>query len=182
MSGAVVVTMAGASVAAAAAAVRARQEEEEMTKYNTDELDGWEFKIVRSATRKFKHRDFVRELCQEEAKAGWQMLEKFDDNRIRFKRRVEKRDQDHYLQSDPYRTNVGISAQSMGVVFTAIGVGLAVLGVFAALFFSRSDGGGDSMLPWLVLSLIVVLGVAVILVVIMRARSRKSGSKYKGTS
>jgi hypothetical protein len=156
-----------------------------MTKYNTDELDGWEFKIVRSATGKFKNRDFVRELCQEEAKAGWELLEKFDDNRIRFKRRVEKRDQDHYLQSDPYRTNVGISAQSMGAVFTAIGVGLAVLGVLAALFFSRSDGGGNGgglPMPWLIFGLILVLGVVVVVVKVTRGRSghRDRGKRLGG--
>ena len=68
-----------------------------MTQYGGEDLDGWEFKIVRSATSKFKSPDYVRRLCEEEARAGWEMVEKFDDHRIRFKRRVERRAEDAHL-------------------------------------------------------------------------------------
>ncbi len=60
---------------AAARAARDRQEEEDMTGYNKDDLDGWEFKIVRSNMGKFKDYQKVQTLCREEAKAGWEMLE-----------------------------------------------------------------------------------------------------------
>ena len=45
---------AGASVAAAAAARRAQMEEEEMTPYSAADMEGWEFKILRTAGKTFK--------------------------------------------------------------------------------------------------------------------------------
>ena len=107
MSGAAAGGVAAATAAAAARAARRRQEEEDMTGYNASDLDGWEFKIVRSNTGKFKNREAVRQLCDQEALAGWEMLEKFDDNRIRFKRKIEHRSRDQHLQTDPYRSEIG---------------------------------------------------------------------------
>ncbi|MCP4582726.1 MAG: hypothetical protein GY839_14035 [candidate division Zixibacteria bacterium] len=121
-----VVTTA-AITAAAAKAARDRQEEEDMTGYSKADLDGWEFKIMRSNMGKFKDYQKVQILCQEEAKAGWEMVEKFDNYRIRFKRRIDKRAGDRSLQTDPYRTNVGVGSGKMvltisAVVFLLIGV------------------------------------------------------------
>ncbi len=120
---------AGAAAAAAAAAARRmREEEEDMTKYDSDDLDGWEFKIVRTSTRKFKDYETVRQVCDEEAKAGWEMVEKFDDYRLRFKRRTDKRAGDRHLDIDPYRTQVGISQGKIGAIIgISIAVALAVL-------------------------------------------------------
>lgn len=121
MSGAVTGAVT-AGAAAAAAARRMHQEEEDMTDYKTNDLDGWEFKIIRTNTAKFKNFETIQKLCQEEAKAGWEMLEKFDDYRIRFKRRVDKRSGDRYLETDPYRTHLGM------------GQGKMVIGILAATF------------------------------------------------
>ena len=127
----------GTNAASAAAIRKLLEEEENMTAYNKEDLEGWEFKIMRSYTGKFKDTAYVRQLCQEEAKAGWEMLEKFDDYRIRFKRRTDNRSNDQYLKSDPYRTGVGLKANRL----VAVAVALAILGVaFAALmavFFAR---------------------------------------------
>ncbi len=122
--------MSGAVIAVSAAAARAaklREEEERMTKYNMDDLKGWEFKIVRSNTGKFKKYKFIQQLCQEEARAGWEMVEKFDNNRIRFKRPVEKRQGDRHLDIDPYRTTVGMSEGAMVTTILAIVIGMAAL-------------------------------------------------------
>jgi hypothetical protein len=125
---------AGAAAAAAAArrAERLRKEEEDMTKYSGDDLEGWEFKIVRSATEKFKNYDEVKKVCDEEAQAGWEMVEKFDNSRIRFKRKIENRAGDSHRQIDPYRTSVGMSqggvaAVILAVVFGVIGVVFLIL-------------------------------------------------------
>ena len=127
----------GTNAASAAAIRKLLEEEENMTAYNKEDLEGWEFKIMRSYTGKFKDTAYVRQLCQEEAKAGWEMLEKFDDYRIRFKRRIDNRSNDQYLKTDPYRTGVGLKANRL----VAVAVALAILGVaFAALmavFFAR---------------------------------------------
>ena len=109
--------------AQAAAEKKRRQEEEEMTKYTRDELDNdWEFKIVRSVTGKFKKREVVEQVRAEEAMAGWVMVEKFDDNRIRFKRQTKAQRNDINLPPgfDPYRTTYGLSEG--GLAFTIIGI------------------------------------------------------------
>jgi hypothetical protein len=102
-------TTAAAAAAAAQERQRLDQEEELMTPYNGEDLEGWEFKIVRASTRKFRDPEIVRQLCDEESKAGWEMLEKFDDSRIRFKRRIEARSGDQHREIDPYRTLIGMS-------------------------------------------------------------------------
>jgi hypothetical protein len=84
--------MSGAAAAAAAAARRRRLleqgEEEEMTNYAADALaNDWEFKIVRRQHHGVPEpaRALAR-LLEQEAQAGWTMVEKFDDMRVRFKR------------------------------------------------------------------------------------------------
>jgi len=137
MSGGFVPIMAVITAGAAAAARQNRPEEEEkMAKYNSDDLDGWEFKIVRSTMGRFSNREFLDKTCQHEAIAGWEMVEKFDEHRVRFKRRVEKRSMDSHLETDPYRTSVGSGSSSMVMII----IGLLVLagGLFAFLGL-RSD-------------------------------------------
>ncbi len=129
------VPITGGSAAAAAARARRKREEEEekMTAYNKDDLNGWEFKIVRSTTGKFKDYKTVQKICKEEAQAGWELVEKFDNGRMRFKRRIEMRSKDQFLQYDAYRTNVGMGEG--GLVLTVLGslalaVGLVLLVVY----------------------------------------------------
>jgi hypothetical protein len=126
----------GAVTATAAAAYHRmlRREEEIMTKYSADEIEGWEFKILRAATRKFKDPDFLRRTCEEEARSGWELLEKFDDSRLRFKRRIENRDGDLRRDIDPYRTQVGLSSASLGFLIT-VAVFLGIGAVFAVIAF-----------------------------------------------
>jgi hypothetical protein len=55
------------------------------------------------------------------------MLEKFDDSRIRFKPRIERRADDVHLDIDPYRTHIGITEGRLVVVIvvvTSVAVGL----------------------------------------------------------
>jgi len=140
MSGAFVAS-GGAATAAAAAkkAAELRKEEEEMTPYVNNDLQNWEFKIVRSSTGKFDDRKFLQEVIAQEAKAGWEMLEKFDKYRVRFKRPVDKRKNDQYLDYDPYRTVVGISegglvGMILGIVFGGVAVILAIVFLLKNVF------------------------------------------------
>lgn len=131
-----IVTANVAATAAAAAAEKARKEEEELTKYNQEDLDGWEFKIFRSSMGKFKNYEFIKTLCEQEAKAGWEMVEKFDNYRIRFKRNIEHRINDRHLGFDPYRITIGVNK---GLVIGII-LGVTVLlgaGVFALIVLSQ---------------------------------------------
>jgi hypothetical protein len=122
---------AGAAGATAAAAAERRrlQEEEEMTTYSQEELQGWEFKIVRANTSVFGKSAELNKLIQEEAQAGWIMVEKFDDSRVRFKRPVSAREKDAQLPADvnPYRTHYGMSP----LRFTLLILVAVLLGVCA---------------------------------------------------
>lgn len=129
----------GAFIAAHAARERRRrdeQEEEEMTNYTSEDLDNnWEFKIVRSESGAFRKPDVFQNLLQEEQIAGWELVEKLDDRRVRLKRRKEARRKDTMLPQgyDPYRTKYGSSLARtsilLGIVFAImLLVGLAVFG------------------------------------------------------
>lgn len=108
------------------------QEEEQMTPYGTRDLsEDWEFKILRSMSGEFAKPERLAQILEQEARAGWLMVEKFDNHRIRLKRRSEARKDDRLLGFDPYRSYVG--ATETKVVLTIVAVSLAVMGAFVLL-------------------------------------------------
>jgi hypothetical protein len=124
--------MNGGGVAAAAAAAKRRRqqrEEEEMTGYTPEELaSGSEFKILRSATAAFRRPEFLRRVLEEEQSAGWTLVEKFDNSRIRLKRPESARADGGSARFDPYRSYVGISETALGLrIVAAILIGLSFL-------------------------------------------------------
>ena len=124
----------GAAAAAAAEAERRRQEEEEMTRYTDADLQGdWEFKIVRSNLAGFGNPEVLRQVCAEEATAGWTLVEKFDNQRLRFKRPVAARAGDAGLGFDPYRTQYGTSSGAIVAVIVAVAI-LVPVAVVAFVF------------------------------------------------
>jgi hypothetical protein len=128
---------ASGGAAAAAAAERKRkleEEEQEMTDYEPHELrEGWEFKIIRSMTGAFKHPEKMREILDEEARAGWVLVEKFDNGRLRLKRPASARQKDQLLGTDPYRTFVGYTeGQYTGIVLAWIFGAIIFIGAFIA--------------------------------------------------
>jgi hypothetical protein len=123
--------MAAGAAASAAEERRRRFEEEEMTTYSKeDPANDCEFKIVRSATAAFRNPAALEKLRQEESLAGWVMVEKFDNARVRFKRPRSARESDYRLPRgvDPYRVYYGINAETL-----SIGILLVVLGFVAAI-------------------------------------------------
>jgi hypothetical protein len=112
------------------------QEEEEMTPYSQEDLSkGWEFKIVRSMTGSFRSPQAFQRMLQEEAQAGWELAEKFDDSRVRLKRPEGARRRDISLPDriDPYRTQYGISEGQLAlIILAASGLlgGLIMLAVY----------------------------------------------------
>jgi len=133
----------GATAAAAAAAQRQQmmfaEEEEDMVRYTQDDLNNdWEFKIVRSESGAFRKPEVLKTLLEEEARAGWVMLEKFDDSRIRFKRPHRARTRDALLPPgvDPYRTQYGISSTRIALLAVALMMlALLALGALGFWFF-----------------------------------------------
>lgn len=78
-------------------------------------LAGWEFKIVRANRDMFRDPVVFQRLCDEEGEAGWILLEKLDDRRVRFKRPVALRDliKAERLKFDPYRSHYGSSSRPL---------------------------------------------------------------------
>ena len=123
-------------VATAAAATRQHRnvEEELLTAYNDKELaDGWEFKILRSASGVFERPERMREILEEEARAGWVLVEKFDSNRLRLKRSPEMGKNDRDLGFDAWRTQIGTSQAryEAKIALIVVGAFVAVLGLAA---------------------------------------------------
>lgn len=115
---------------AVAAGTRHRQEEEEMTSMNTDPSGAVEYKIIRSATGAFKNPTKFRAALDEEARAGWELVEKLDDSRVRLRRAVECRQGDTGLDQDPYRTQVGVSELTL-VLWILFAVPLVVVAMLS---------------------------------------------------
>lgn len=64
----------------------------------------WEYKVLVSPCGSFKKPEVFQQSLREEAMAGWTLMEKFDDKRLRLKRPVSARQQDSSLPFNPYRT------------------------------------------------------------------------------
>ena len=126
-----------------AAAEQAPKEEEEMTPYTPQDLNkNWEFKILRCVTGRFRDPIWLSGILQEEARAGWTMVEKFDDTRVRLKRPAGARANDATLGFDPYRTWVGMSQwRYTGLILAAIIAVLAGIAAAAATFTLLMDAG-----------------------------------------
>jgi hypothetical protein len=110
---------------------REHEEEQEMTPYSPSDLaDDWEFKILRSASGDFRKPERLAEILEQESKAGWVLVEKFDNRRIRLKRRAEARKDDRSLGFDPYRSYVGTSEGALVAIIVcvtlAIGLGFVL--------------------------------------------------------
>ncbi len=88
----------------------------------------WEFKILRTTGGAFRKPEKLREILDEESRAGWELLEKFDEQRLRLKRRTRARERDYSLDFDPYRTYAGMNPNTLGLLILGVIFGLLVLG------------------------------------------------------
>ena len=114
-----------------------REEEEDMIVHQTEPSAAFEYKIIRSNIGAFKDPAKFRAVLEEEARAGWELFEKFDSTRARLKRPISCRQQDSELNQDPYRTHVSVGQGAIVlwiVLGTMVGVALVIgiiLGVTA---------------------------------------------------
>ena len=101
-----------------------------MTPYTRQDLsENWEFKIIRSSTGAFKNPEKMRAVLEEEGRAGWVLVEKFDNSRMRLKRPHDARSADAGLGY--------LIAQSRGLFDTAtLFVALLALMILALLFYT----------------------------------------------
>lgn len=90
-----------------------------------------EYKVIQSQTPLFADTAKMQEVLAEESKAGWRLLEKEDNYKIRVQRDISHRANDANLGLDAYRTTVGVSSMvTYGV--TAL-ITLAVVSVILYL-------------------------------------------------
>jgi hypothetical protein len=86
----------------------------------------WEFKVLASDAGAFRDPDVLRKVQAEEARAGWVLLEKLDDNQLRFKRPTSARMGDQALPFDAYRTTYTGGGHRfslwLGVITLALGI------------------------------------------------------------
>ncbi len=143
-----------------------------MTQYTqNDPQSDWEFKIVRSDSSAFRNPETLKQLVEEESQAGWVMLEKFDDNRVRFKRPRSARAKDAFLPEDvdPYRTRYGGQAARRTVLVMLMLGALLLSGVVSFFLVQGADSAdGPVVTTQIPIILITVLGLAMLFVVKMR--------------
>ena len=130
------------AASAAAAAQRRAEEEEHMATYSTDDLQNdWEFKIVRGNQGAFRNPTALAKLVDEEKQAGWVLLEKFDNSRVRFKRQRSMQANDPQLISqgiDPYRTQYGLFMTNNVTIIAALVLVALFLAIGIYIMFSFS--------------------------------------------
>ena len=92
-----------------------------------DEPTNWEYKIMRANRGEFARQEYLDAMLRQEARAGWTLVEKYDNHRIRLRRPITARDQDGRLPPgiDPYRTTYSAPQNSpfffiSGCLFIAI--------------------------------------------------------------
>jgi hypothetical protein len=139
-------------------------EEEDQTKYVEEDLmQDWEFKIIRNPLNRFDCREYLQQVLQEEAQAGWQLVEKFDGRRVRLKRLTSQRAGDANLppEYDPYRTTVGpkVTALHISCFFCWILFGVCALLLLVSPLIQRVD----PMSPEAFRTLLWALGAGAIL-------------------
>lgn len=79
--------------------------------YSAPQTGDWEYKIVRASSDLFRDPKVFRKLCVEENQAGWILLEKLDNQRVRFQRSRASREaiEPSSRPIDPYRCHYGPS-------------------------------------------------------------------------
>ena len=95
-----------------------------------------EYKIVQSNTPMFASRERLRDIMAEEARAGWDLVEKLDNYKLRFQRDISHRAHDEQLDFDPYRTQVGVSSVVTYTVTAIITTAIVLVILFASGLFS----------------------------------------------
>lgn len=88
-----------------------------------------EFKVLHSTTPMFANAKKIEEVMAQEAQAGWQLLEKLDNYKLRLQRNISHRSKDQNLGFDAYRSQVGVNNMIVYSITAAV-----TLGVVYAIF------------------------------------------------
>ena len=89
-----------------------------------------EYKTMQAQTPLFADSKKMQEVLAIEAKAGWDLLEKEDNYRIKLHRDISHRENDKNLGFDAYRSSVGVSS-----VVTYVGTALLTIGIVSVILY-----------------------------------------------
>ena len=95
-----------------------------------------EYKTIQSQTPLFADTGKMHEVLALEAKAGWQLLSKEDNYKIKLQRDISHRENDKNLDIDAYRTAVGVSS-----VVTYVGTAALTLGIVSIILYFAIGSG-----------------------------------------
>jgi len=96
-----------------------------------------EYKVIQSQTPLFADTNKMQEVLSEEAKAGWRLLEKQDNYKIRLQREISHRANDASLGFDAYRTSVGVSSVVTYGVTALLTIGIVSIILYLAIWSSN---------------------------------------------
>jgi hypothetical protein len=133
-----------------------RNKEEEMTTYNRQDLEKYEFKIMRSPMGQFRKPEVLTQMLAEEQQFGWNLLEKLDDSRVRLVREKNSHRLAGLTGSDPYRTRYGSSGGLQTAVWLLVFGGL----MSGILVFGIMQEPGGLSREWPMIAF--VMGIMVI--------------------
>ena len=93
-----------------------------------------EYKVIQAQTPLFSDTQKMHEVLDQEAKAGWRLLEKEDNYKIRLQRDVSNRENDKNLDIDAYRSTVGVSSVVTYGATAAVTIAIVSLILYLALW------------------------------------------------
>jgi len=96
-----------------------------------------EYKVIQAQTPLFADSKKMHEILEEEAKAGWRLLEKEDNYKIRLQRDISSRANDQSLDFDAYRSTVGVSSVVTYGATAAITIAIVSVILYFALWTNQ---------------------------------------------
>lgn len=93
-----------------------------------------EYKVIQAQTPLFADTAKMQEVLDQESRAGWRLLEKQDNYRIKVQRDISHRDNDADLDFDAYRTTVGVSSVITYGVTALLTIGVVSIILYFALW------------------------------------------------
>ena len=96
-----------------------------------------EYKVIQSQTPLFSDTSKMHEVLDQEAQAGWRLLEKEDNYRIKLQRDISLRENDKNLNIDAYRTIVGVSSTITYGITAVLTIAVVSMILYFALWNSN---------------------------------------------
>ncbi|MFT6092729.1 MAG: hypothetical protein ACJA2Q_000618 [Pseudohongiellaceae bacterium] len=93
-----------------------------------------EYKTLQSQTPLFASAAKMHETLEQESKAGWSLLEKEDNYRIKLQRNTLNRANDKSLEFDAYRSTVGVSSVVTYGLTAAMTLGVVSIILYLAIW------------------------------------------------